>query len=115
MMPYDEALRRWGLNQLLSRYPDVVFDVSTVTVEMDFNEGYACCNGYDPNCYCSFAESPRSEVLVSATVAEEWVNPDKMSWVGPYPVGYVLTWTQQAEDFDFAEMVRELFEISKED
>lgn len=107
MIPYDRALQLWGLLQLRRLYPEVEFVPATVTVEMDFNEGYACCGGTDPDCYCSFAESPKSDVVVRGQAAKPWST-------GPYfPMNGVFTWTESAESFDFADMVRELFEVAQ--
>lgn len=67
-MNYDEALKKWGLLRLKESYwgreaSDWVED--SVTVALDFNEGYACCGGYNEGCYCSFAESPSANVVIS--------------------------------------------------
>lgn len=62
-MKYDEALREWGARKLeAAGYGDV--NRQSVIVEMEFNEGYACCGGRDPDCYCSFAESPSASVMI---------------------------------------------------
>ncbi len=62
-MQYEEALKVWGKSKLENYYDNV--DLESVRVEMDFNEGYACCGGTDPDCYCSFAESPSANVLIT--------------------------------------------------
>jgi len=68
-MQYEDALKAWGLTRLKQAgYKSI--DPKTVIVSMDFSEGYACCGGTDPDCYCSFAESPRAEVLITADQTE---------------------------------------------
>lgn len=79
-MQYEEALKRWGLKKLNTTQRYVLKERGhggyeqvnliagewpNVTVEMNFNEGYACCGGNDPDCYCSFAESPSAEVQIT--------------------------------------------------
>jgi hypothetical protein len=66
MLRYDEAVKVWGAGRLScwSCRDTARIDTSTVTVEFDFDEGYACCGGTDPSCYCSFAEAPRADVLI---------------------------------------------------
>ena len=94
-MQYEVALREWGALRLegLHSRTGVVVDRSTVSVRFDFDEGYACCGGSDPNCYCSFAESPRAEVVVTGrTVGDE----------------RSLHWSLPASDFDFASVLSEI-------
>ncbi|MFC4089324.1 hypothetical protein [Micromonospora sp. GCM10011541] len=68
-MRYDEALRLWGKGKIeddegrYGKRPDI--DPASVVVSMDFNAGYACCGGSDPDCYCSYAESPSATVKIS--------------------------------------------------
>lgn len=69
-MNYEDALKEWGARKLEAgwRFPKKhSIDRSTVNVEMEFNEGYACCGGSDPHCYCSFAESPSANVVITGT------------------------------------------------
>ena len=71
-MRYDEAVKIWGATRLDSNHrngwgatcKEPSIDPATVTVRFDFDEGYACCGGSNPNCYCSFAESPSAEVAI---------------------------------------------------
>ena len=86
-MQYEEALKRWGAD-ILHR-PDEWRDVH---VRMNFEEGFACCGGSDPLCYCSFAESPRAEVIITSTTRSTRID---------------------LEDFDFAEVLRQIVEIGK--
>lgn len=37
-----------------------------VHITESFSEGYACCGGRDPDCYCSFVEPASHEVIVAA-------------------------------------------------
>lgn len=103
-MKYEDALKIWGA-KLVARQNmhDILFekiDLDTVQVELDLEEGYACCGGSDPSCYCSFAESPSAHVLVSC------------KGVG---IGKRRTSTYQAvmdsDRFDFATVLKELCEI----
>ena len=66
-MQYEDALRLWGATKLASRYnvPLNELDPDLVKIEMIFDEGYQCCGGRDPDCYCSFAESPSADVLIT--------------------------------------------------
>lgn len=86
-MQYEEALKRWGADKI-SR-PDEWRDVD---VYMRFEEGFACCGGSDPLCYCSFAESPRAEIMISGPTAMTTIN---------------------IEDFNFAEVLRQIVEIGR--
>lgn len=62
-MGYEDALKRWGKRRL-DEYNKTNVDVEDVVVTFDYDEGYACCGGRDPECYCSFAESPSFNVNV---------------------------------------------------
>lgn len=57
-MTYDEVVKVWA-GETLSVDP-----ASITSVQFDMTEGYACCGGRDPDCYCSYAESPRLEANV---------------------------------------------------
>lgn len=68
-MQYEKALKLWGANKLNAHYAGrrgLIARPEDVRVEMTFDEGYACCGGTDPNCYCSFAESPSAQVTITA-------------------------------------------------
>lgn len=84
-MQYEMALKVWGAQRLSNSHRTVNPDI--VKVEMDFNEGYACCGGTDPNCYCSYAESPSANVVITAGKLRETIN---------------------VEDFDFAVILGEI-------
>lgn len=64
-MPYEDALREWGARKLEEAGHTNV-DRSIVNVEMDFNQGYHCGCGGDPNCYCSFEEAPSANISISS-------------------------------------------------
>lgn len=101
-MKYEDALKKWGILKLgthrnLGQFTEIV----DVKVDMDFNEGYSCCNGSDPDCYCSFAESPSCNIAITGT----GISKDGKS----VRLGYNI----DANDFDFATMIKELFEVSK--
>ena len=80
-MNYELAVQHWGKWKLeqshlrrnewykesKSPYYDedaLNIDVSTVVVDFVFDEGYACCGGSNPDCYCSYAESPKCEITI---------------------------------------------------
>lgn len=87
-MKYEDALKVWGASKLRESYRSVSdLRVEDVTVEMDFNQGYACCGGSDPDCYCSFAESPSANVAIRS--------------------GKYVT-TISADEFDFASILGEI-------
>ncbi|MFE7717547.1 hypothetical protein ACFU44_00725 [Nocardia rhizosphaerihabitans] len=101
---YEKALKLWGTAKLreehsyghTSRRPKTLkIDPDTVRVDLDFSEGYACCGGTDPHCYCSFAESPSCKVRITGrTIDGDSVSAE----IGQY-------------SFDFATMMREMSEI----
>lgn len=98
-MEYQAALREWGARMLeeRSRYPRMApgsVDRGTVRVRMDFREGFACCGGSDPDCYCSFAESPSADVVVEGRTSS----------------GRPCSWSMDAADFDFVTVLREVVE-----
>lgn len=69
-MQYNDALREWGALKLEEYEKDVKIERSSVHVELDFKQGYACCGGRDPDCYCSFAESPSANVTIKGVDAK---------------------------------------------
>lgn len=87
-MKYEDALQEWGAKKIQEKYCDIAS--RPIVVKMNFNEGYACCGGTDPDCYCSFAESPSAEVNI--------VDRDGRSV------------RIDAEDFDFAKVLGEIIE-----
>lgn len=69
-MNYREAVNLWGKRRIEAwvRYhkpkKTVLINPSTVSVDFNFNEGYVCCGGTNPDCYCSYEESPSAEVMI---------------------------------------------------
>lgn len=109
-MQYEEALKRWGaakLTEAQRRYgqpPEVILD--TVQVKFNFDEGYPCCGGRDPDCYCSMAESPSADVQISGQLVgarrdelggERWPLRLKMS----------------TEEFDFVTVLKEIVAVAE--
>ena len=74
-MKYEDALRVWGFRQLeeVRRVESYwgrgtvipLVEADLIRVEMNFDEGFACCGGTDEGCYCSYAQSPSAEVVIS--------------------------------------------------
>lgn len=60
MSSYDEQIVKWATK----RYCIEQGRVTSVKMTNEYNEGYACCGGTDPNCYCSFAESATMNLKV---------------------------------------------------
>src|SRR6266498_1659553 len=98
-MKYDAALREWGAQKLESRAYQKNNKIvrTSVKVEMEFKKGYACCNGSDPDCYCSFAESPSADVIV----------------VGLDVKGRKQTYSMSHSNFNFSEILREIVAAEK--
>lgn len=98
-MQYEDAVKVWGATKLHAcRFEGAAPNPATVTVRFDFSEGYACCGGSDPNCYCSFAESPKAEIVIEAQCSS--------GKHGMYA-------TIGANDFDLGRVVRELVEAGE--
>lgn len=101
-MKYEEALARWGARKLEESWSYVngrdgaPIDVDSVTVHFNFNRGYACCGGSDPDCYCSYAESPSAEVVIT----------------GCNKKGKDFFHHIDLEDFDFSETLKEIFDVA---
>lgn len=101
MANYNDALEAWGAKRLASTY---VIDTAqikpgTVKVEMVFEEGYTCCGGGNPDCYCSLAESPSANVLITAHMFD---GTDGL-------VRHIRT-EIPATEFDFASVLKEIVE-----
>ena len=91
VMQYEEALKRWGANRIQDWYPASDIDWESVHVAIEFNEGFACCGGSNPDCYCSYAESPSASVVI--TGSERRVDI-------------------AAADFDFAVILGEIVDVA---
>lgn len=98
-MNYEEALKVWGANKLEewiqpSTKSKTSIVLESVKVDLEFDEGYACCGGRDPDCYCSFAESPSANVEINGVDDRGERHNRKIShW-----------------DFDFATILKEIVE-----
>lgn len=97
---YEQVLRLWGAQKLKEYYDEydphpISVVLETVQVGIDFNPGYACCGGRDPDCYCSYAESPSVNVVIHARSA----------------TGERLHYQIPGDAFDFFALMRELSDI----
>lgn len=101
MISYEEAARRWGIEKLKA-YEGIrpILDETSVTVDFEMDPGYNCCGGSDPDCYCSFAESPQ----LTAVVSYRALGKTR----GPKP-SITITY------IDFAATLREMFELGAEE
>lgn len=84
-MQYEKALKVWGAQRLSNSRKTVSPD--DVRVEMEFDEGYACCGGTNEGCYCSYAYPPSANVVITAGNLKSTIDVD---------------------DFDFAEILGEI-------
>lgn len=99
-MNYEQALRLWGLRRLQAEYPRARdFDLESITVEMQFNEGFACCDGRDPQCCCSYAESPSANVEIRGRGRSKSEQPR------------IYTSNISAYDFNFARILGEIVAV----
>lgn len=107
-MDYQEALSRWGARKIARRrgLHLASIDLDSVRVRMDFDGGYACCGGTDPNCYCSFAQSPRAEVAITANLRTD--NLHLLPLFGRYQGGDAVQFTIPLADFEFTTVLREI-------
>ncbi len=93
MLTYEEAVDRWGRKQL-KHYSGVQKEIAVeklITVDFILDEGYSCCGGSDPNCYCSFAESPSCKAKIKYPTVKGGVKEITISWL------------------DFAETLRDIY------
>jgi hypothetical protein len=101
---YETALRLWGEKRLRANYwNDIPEDaeIYDVGVEMEFDEGYDCCGGTDPLCYCSLAESPRADVVITGKYKKTHYGAEKE---------FVAVDKRSADDFDFVTVLNEILE-----
>ena len=94
-MDYDLALKLWGryrLNQ--AGYTN--FDLDSVTVDMYAEDGWNCCGGSNPDCYCSMVESASAGVEISA----------KMGKIR-------RSLRIESYEFNFSEILQEILEVSE--
>lgn len=83
-MKYEEAIKLWAAKKL------GIDPASVESVWFDIDQGYQCCGGSDPDCYCSFAESPSLEANIATSK-------------GTQVLGYL----------DMGQVLREVFEVSE--
>lgn len=96
-MKYDDAIKMWGFLKLKPYIKQSEkIDINNVSVYMNFSEGYSCCGGGDPDCYCSFATPPSAEVSISA-----YTNK-----------GRNVSYDIDLAGFDFATILKEIVEAA---
>lgn len=95
-MKYNDALKFWGKSRIEAVYPKSVIGVYTVDVQMNFDEGWPCCGGRDPECYCSMAESPTANVTIK----------------GQDAYGTIKVVTIDQDSFDFADILSEIVDAA---
>lgn len=93
-MQFELALKEWGARKLEQYNRKVEIVRESVKVDLEFNEGYACCGGTDPDCYCSLAESPSASVEINGVNAK----------------GKRYRYEMDNWDFDFATILGEIVE-----
>lgn len=109
-MDAEGALKMWGASKLpktahvwnkdgMVEVP-VAIDLDTVSVVFEFEKGYECCGGTDPDCYCSMAEPAMAEVSITGY----GVTADNNR--------YPLTTTIQPSKFDFGQVIREMVALT---
>lgn len=99
-MKYQEAIKVWGAQKLESAgYENV--DTESVQVRFDVSEGYACCGGRDPDCYCSYAESPRFDVVIEGVTDYLYIGTT---------VRATADYRLDLKDLDFGDLIREVVE-----
>lgn len=92
-MDYKKALEMWGKAKLEAAYPNTSIDPATVYVNFDFQRGFACCGGRDPDCYCSMAESPTANVEIAGVEVRRYTS---------------RSIAINVEDFDFVKVLGEI-------
>lgn len=105
-MKYDEALKEWGRIKLNRVYLDCDVSADSVSVEMDFDEGYTCCGGSIPDCYCSFAESPSASMSISGKCV-------KKNESHSHRHVEVVSTVIPSHKFDFVTVLKEICEAGK--
>lgn len=101
-MHYERALKIWGAKKLAESNKGVTeILLNSVKVEMDFDEGFSCCGGRDPGCYCSYAQSPSANVVVTG----------KGTTTGGKSIE--VRYTIDADSFNFVEILKELVDIGE--
>ena len=105
-MEYELALKHWGARRLEAMYRKPI-DQDSVTVQLSFKEGFACCGeNKNPDCHCSFAQEPSAEILVTG-LDKEPINKKAK----PGNRLYTLRSERISHDeFDFVEFLGEIVE-----
>lgn len=62
-LPFDEQLKVWAA----IKYQIILQEIESVTLEQSYDEGYTCCGGTDPGCYCSMATGASLNLVVTIT------------------------------------------------
>ncbi len=102
MVPYNIALQMWGAKRLTDSYANSnvevnEVDLDSVKVSFEFDEGFACCAGSDPECYCSLVESPSADVVIGGRTTG-----------GDYLHSVCI----DADSFNFVEILNEIVTVS---
>lgn len=101
MSSYEIALKTWGAKRLAAvnkLQMDEIIDTDTVKVAMNFNEGFSCCGGSNPDCWCSYAESPTADVMITGEKVHETKLGRRFS----------VYCRIDYDDFDFATVLKEI-------
>lgn len=91
-LPYDEQIKVWAAE----KYNIPLDEITSVSMVSEFNEGYDCCGGRDPDCYCSLAESASMYLRVMVNRIN---NPAKVDLI-------------DMRFGDINKMIQEIFEAS---
>lgn len=102
-MKYEDALREWGARKIETRH-NVTIDRETVKVQMEVDEGYSCCGGYNEDCYCSMATSATCSVTITGTVLCDVVTKRRRARVFSEYISHY--------DWDFTTILGEIVEAS---
>lgn len=103
MSSYDVALQAWGSIRLAASrgIPVSRVDRSSIRVSMDFDEGYACCETYDPDCHCTRAIAPTANVVITGyLLADPAMGFERR----------MLEEKIDSEWFEFSDILREIVE-----
>lgn len=58
---YEDQIRVWAAK----KYELNINEIAKVDLENNYDEGYSCCGGRDPGCYCSLATSATVDMNVT--------------------------------------------------
>jgi hypothetical protein len=102
-MKYEDALREWGARKI-EAVANVVIDRDSVKVEIEFDEGYACCGGYNEDCYCAMATSASASVEIRGYALSDVVTGKKRKTQYGYSMSHY--------DWNFTTILGEIVEAS---